>query len=145
MLTNELCEQYKYSANKQKGDIFLSAMDLHRAMLGFIGKGSGNGQAVRDEILNIMHRHKISERAGHFYEEWHQKLHNNTTPDDVPICEALLSYLKSGGNMSNYWDHLHKNGINKERLASYERKVIHEPWYKPEAIGDFENYLRILK
>lgn len=114
-------------------------------MLGFIGKGSGNGQAVRDEILNIMHRHKISERAGHFYEEWHQKLHNNTTPDDVPICEALLGYLKSGGNMSNYWDHLKKNGINKERLASYERKITHEPWYKPEAIGDFENYLRILK
>jgi alpha-glucan,water dikinase len=92
-----------------------------------------------------MYRYKISERAGYFYEEWHQKLHNNTTPDDVPICEALLSYLKSGGNMSNYWDHLKKNGINKERLASYERKVIHEPWYKPEAIGDFENYLRILK
>jgi len=44
MLTNELCEQYKYAASKQKGDIFLSAMDIHRAMLGFIGKGSGNGQ-----------------------------------------------------------------------------------------------------
>jgi hypothetical protein len=37
-------------------------------MLGFIGKGSGNGQAIRDEILHIMHRHNISERAGHFYE-----------------------------------------------------------------------------
>jgi hypothetical protein len=40
-------------------------------MLGFIGKGSGNGQAIRDEILHIMHRHNISERAGHFYEQWH--------------------------------------------------------------------------
>lgn len=27
-------------------------------------------------------------------EEWHQKLHNNTSPDDVVICEALLAYLE---------------------------------------------------
>lgn len=120
-------------------------MDLHRAMLGFIGKGSGNGQEVRDYILVIMHRHKIKECKGHFYEDWHQKLHNNTTPEDIPICEALLSYLKSGGDMSKYWDHLHKHNINKERLASYERPILHEPWYKPEAINDFETYLRILK
>ena len=72
-------------------------------MLGTVGKGSGSGQRVRDEILNIMHRHNISERAGHFYEQWHQKLHNNTTPDDIPICEALLAYLRSGGQMHVYW------------------------------------------
>ena len=115
-----------------------------RGLCGFIGKGSGNGQEVRDEILNIMHRHKIPETSGHFYEQWHQKLHNNTTPDDIPICEALLAYLRSG-DLSKYWDHLHKNGINKERLATYERKITTEPWMKPEAIGSFENYLRILK
>jgi alpha-glucan,water dikinase len=40
-------------------------------MMTMIGKGSGNGQRVRDEILNIMHRNKISEQAGHFYEQWH--------------------------------------------------------------------------
>ena len=40
-------------------------------MLGFIGKGSGNGQEVRDEILNIMHKHGIPETSGHFYEQWH--------------------------------------------------------------------------
>jgi alpha-glucan,water dikinase len=110
-----------------------------------VGKGTGNGQAIRDEILHIMHRHKISERAGHFYEQWHQKLHNNTTPEDIPICEALLAYLKSGGNMSEYWRVLTDAGINRERLASYERKITEEPWYKPEAISDFENYLQILK
>lgn len=129
-------------------------------MCGFIGKGSGNGQEVRDEILNIMHRHHISESKGHFYEEWHQKLHNNTTPDDIPICEALLEFLKSGQStvnadgsisestgpdLSKYWNHLAKNGITRERLASYERNIIHEPEYKPETIGCFENYLRILK
>jgi alpha-glucan,water dikinase len=71
-------------------------------------------------------------------------LHNNTTPDDVPICEALLAYLKSG-DMSKYWGHLNKNGITKERLASFERKITMEPWMKPESIGSFENYLKILK
>jgi hypothetical protein len=30
-------------------------------------------------------------------------------------------------------------------LASYERKITTEPWYKPEAIHDFEQYLVILK
>lgn len=92
-----------------------------------------------------MHRHKISERAGHFYEQWHQKLHNNTTPEDIPICEALLAYLKNGGNMQKYWEVLSANNITAERLASYERKITTEPWYKPEAIPCFENYLAILK
>ena len=36
-------------------------------------------------------------------------------------------------------------GITKERLASYERKITCEPWYKPEAIHDFEEYLKVLK
>ncbi len=31
---------------------------------------------------------RIGESNAHFIEQWHQKLHNNTTPDDVPICEA---------------------------------------------------------
>ena len=88
-----------------------------------------------------MHRHHISERAGHFYEQWHQKLHNNTTPDDVPICEALLGYLRSGGNMNIYWDTLKQNGINRERLTSYERKITEEPYYLPNTIADFEGYL----
>lgn len=113
--------------------------------MGMVGKGSGNGQRVRDEILHIMHRHHISERAGHFYEQWHQKLHNNTTPDDIPICEALLAYLKEGGNMSKYWEVLNANGIDRNRLASYERKITEEPYYLPNTIHDFEEYLKLLK
>ena len=88
-------------------------------MVGFIGKGSGNGQQVRDEILHIMHRHGIPEIQGQFYEQWHQKLYNNTTPDDVPICEALLAFLKSGDNKQEYWRVLGAAGITRERLASY--------------------------
>lgn len=44
-------------------------------MLTTVGRG-GNAQAVRDEILNIMHRNKIPEKKGTWMEEWHQKLHN---------------------------------------------------------------------
>src|SRR5439155_18823905 len=61
--------------------------DLIRLLVICLGRG-GEGQRIRDEILQIMHRHHIKEVAGHFIEEWHQKLHNNTTPDDVVICEG---------------------------------------------------------
>ena len=47
--------------------------------------------------------------------------------------------------MGEYWRVLGEASITRERLASYERKITEEPWYKPEAIGDFENYLQILK
>ena len=144
-LTDEICEQYKRLHTTGDPESFLCAGDLVRMTTNLVGKGTGNGQAIRDEILHIMHRHKISERAGHFYEQWHQKLHNNTTPEDIPICEALLAYLKSGGNMGEYWRVLTDAGVTRERLAGYDRKITTEPWYKPEAIADFENYLLILK
>lgn len=31
--------------------------------------------------------------AGGMMEEWHQKLHNNTSPDDVVICQVCPSCL----------------------------------------------------
>jgi hypothetical protein len=40
---------------------------------------------------------------GGMMEEWHQKLHNNTSPDDVVICQALLDYIDSGLDTSAYW------------------------------------------
>ena len=36
-------------------------------------------------------------------EEWHQKLHNNTSPDDVDICAALLAYIDADLDISAYW------------------------------------------
>lgn len=51
------------------------AQDWARLCLTTVGRG-GNAQAVRDEILNIMHRNKISEVKGTWMEEFHQKLHN---------------------------------------------------------------------
>ena len=52
--------------------------------------------------------------------------------------------MKSG-DLGQYWSILKKNGIDRERLASYERKITFEPWMKKEAIGDFEEYLNTLK
>lgn len=51
------------------------AQEWARLCLTTVGRG-GNAQAVRDEILNVMHRNKISEVKGTWMEEFHQKLYN---------------------------------------------------------------------
>lgn len=122
-----------------------------RLILQTLGRGGdgGQGQQIRDEILNIMHRHKIPETKGHFLEEWHQKLHNNTTPDDVGICEAYIEYLRGNGRLDNFYTTLQAHGITRERLSSFERPITTEPNFfadkRDGLLGDFQNYLRILK
>ncbi len=49
-------------------------------------------------------------------EQWHQKLHNNTTPADIGICRAIIAYLRSGGDMGTYWRVLGEHGITKDGL-----------------------------
>ena len=83
---------------------------LVRPMLASVGRG-GEGQKIRDEILAIMHRHLIKEVTGHFMEEWHQKLHNNTTPDDIVICEAYLAFLRSNGQRETFYRTLEAGGV----------------------------------
>src|SRR5262249_28079135 len=73
-----------------------------RLLLTTLGRG-GDGQRVRDEILHIMHRNHLKEVSGNFIEEWHQKLHNNTTPDDVVICEAYLAFLHGNGDRGAFY------------------------------------------
>ena len=138
--------KYANSISKEKPykNLFHSQSSLIKYSLSLLGKGTGNGQAIRDEILVIMHKHHIPENNAHFYEQWHQKLHNNTTPDDIVICEALLAFLYSG-NIEDYRNTLKRGGVTKERMASYERKIVAEPWHNRAYIGDFENYLKILK
>tara|TARA_B110000977_G_scaffold201015_2_gene293669 strand:+ start:183 stop:4553 length:4371 start_codon:yes stop_codon:yes gene_type:complete len=126
--------------------------DTARLMLGTVGKGGsgGDGQAIRDEILNIMHRNGIGENKKYWMEQWHQKLHNNTTPDDIIICEAYIAYLKADCAIDEYWRVLAEGGINRERLESYERPVVTEPinhgsHLKVPLIKDFNKYLAILK
>jgi alpha-glucan,water dikinase len=125
--------------------------EIYRLMLGCVGRGGsgGDGQAIRDEILHIMHRHHLPECKGTFIEEWHQKLHNNSTPDDIIICEAYLAFLHSNGNLDEFWRVIHENGITRETLRKYERAITTDPVFfadkKGGLIADFNNYLRILK
>ncbi len=76
-----------------------------------------DGQAVRDEILNIMHRNNIGEKRGTWMEDWHQKLHNNTTPDDVAICEAYIAFLEAQGDNGVYWRVLSDAGLPLSRFS----------------------------
>ena len=121
---------------------------LVRLLLTTVGRG-GEGQKVRDEILNIMHRHHLKEVSGHFLEEWHQKLHNNTTPDDIVICQSYLEFLRSDGNRDRFYEALREGGVTKARLESFERPIKSDPTLHPHLkmglIHDFENFLRILK
>ena len=145
ILTRKYSEFIK-SENKYK-NLIQNKSFIIKNILSLLGKGTGNGQEIRDEILKIMHRNKMSKSPEkNFYEQWHQKLHNNTTPDDIIICEAVINFLRSKGDMSIYWKTLKEGGISKERLASYERNITSEPFYSPDYnIQDFENYLKILK
>ena len=56
-------------------------------------------------------------------QDWHQKLHNNTTPDDIVICEAYIIFLENNGDNGAYWRHLTDNGITRQRLESFDRAI----------------------
>ncbi|MGA1795894.1 MAG: phosphohistidine-like domain-containing protein [bacterium] len=119
-----------------------------RLIMTTVGRG-GEGQRIRDEFLHIMHRHRIKEVAGNFLEEWHQKLHNNATPDDIVISEAYLAFLRSGGDLDLFYATLDEGGVGRSRLEGFERPIRTEPEFYPDIqealIEDFEGYLKILK
>ncbi|KFM28490.1 Alpha-glucan water dikinase, chloroplastic [Auxenochlorella protothecoides] len=119
-----------------------------RLLLTTVGRG-GNAQAVRDDILHIMHRNHIPEKGGTWMEQWHQKLHNNTTPDDVPICEAYLAFLESGGDQGTYWRVLADAGVTRQRLESFDRPITVDPQFfgdrRDALLADFRAYLKVLK
>jgi alpha-glucan,water dikinase len=119
-----------------------------RLMLTTLGRG-GEGQRVRDEILHIMHRNNLKEMHGQFIEEWHQKLHNNTTPDDVVICQAYLAFLRGNGDVDTFYRTLEEGGVTRARLRGFERPIQSDPVFyadrKDALIGEFEHFLTILK
>ena len=138
-LTQKLAEVYRTEP---------ATRPLVRLTLATVGPG-GEGQRIRDEILNIMHRRHLKEVSGHFLEEWHQKLHNNTTPDDIVICEAYLEFLRRNGNLAAFYQNLGAGGVTRQRLESFERPIRSTPQFVPqlkdELIQDFQNFLRVLK
>ncbi|KAM7269112.1 hypothetical protein ACFE04_024609 [Oxalis oulophora] len=119
-----------------------------RMILSTVGRGGEGdvGQRIRDEILVIQ---RNNDCEGGMMEEWHQKLHNNTSPDDVIICQALIDYLRSDLDKSVYWKTLNDNGITKERLLSYDRAIHSEPNLRGDQkdglLRDLGSYMRTLK
>ncbi|TYI43754.1 hypothetical protein ES332_A01G190300v1 [Gossypium tomentosum] len=122
--------------------------ELLRMIMSTVGRGGEGdvGQRIRDEIL-VIQRH--NDCKGGMMEEWHQKLHNNTSPDDVIICQALIDYIKSDFDISIYWKTLNENGITKERLLSYDRAIHSEPSFRRDQkdglLRDLGHYMRTLK
>lgn len=122
--------------------------ELLRMILSTVGRGGEGdvGQRIRDEILVIQ---RNNECKGGMMEEWHQKLHNNTSPDDVVICQALIDYIKSDFDINIYWKTLNENGITKKRLLSYDRAIHSEPSFKRDQkdglLRDLGSYMRTLK
>ncbi|KAJ4974404.1 hypothetical protein NE237_007578 [Protea cynaroides] len=122
--------------------------EILRMILSTVGRGGEGdvGQRIRDEILVIQRKNDCK---GGMMEQWHQKLHNNTSPDDVVICQALIDYIKSDLDINVYWKTLNSNGITKERLLSYDRAIRSEPSFRNDQknglLCDLENYMRSLK
>ena len=126
-----------------------------RMAMQFVARGGGNGDDIRLGILNIMREHGIKE--GHrpgiedpFIAQWHQKLHSNTTPDDIKICEAYLHFLHTG-NWDDFWAHLWENGrLSREDLAGMKAGwrtdgITGPACHLPHMIDSFKHYLWILK
>ncbi|MBA0772792.1 hypothetical protein Gotri_008114, partial [Gossypium trilobum] len=122
--------------------------ELLRMIMSTVGRGGEGdvGQRIRDEILVIQ---RNNDCKGGMMEEWHQKLHNNTSPDDVVICQALIDYIKSDFDISIYWKTLAENGITKERLLSYDRAIHSDPSFRRDQkdglLRDLGHYMRTLK
>lgn len=121
-----------------------------RLSLATLPRGGGNGDDIRMGILHIMRQHGI--REGHrpgiedaFLESWHQKLHTNTTPEDVTICEAYLAFLHTG-DMGEFWRVAWENGrITPEYLSQMDHPINPNPFHLPQLIDPMKHYLWILK
>ena len=122
--------------------------ELVRMVMMTVGRGGEGdvGQRIRDEILVIQ---RANDCKGGMMEEWHQKLHNNTSPDDVVICQALLDHIAADFDMDVYWQTLTSNGVSKARLASYDRPIVSEPKLRADQkeglLRDLANYMKSLK
>mmetsp|Transcript_45605 Transcript_45605/g.105831 ORF Transcript_45605/g.105831 Transcript_45605/m.105831 type:complete len:1246 (-) Transcript_45605:265-4002(-) len=123
---------------------------------------SGGGDAIRHGILNIMRNHGI--REGHrpgieckFIEQWHQKLHTNSAPDDIAICCGYLAFLRSG-NPDDMWRVIwEEGGLTREDLGkmcqqgfadhtkSGAKGLNFTPVHLPNMYNDMQNYLGLLK
>eukprot|EP00897_Mesotaenium_endlicherianum_P008242 jgi/Mesen1/7446/ME000389S06789 len=121
-----------------------------RLAMSTLPRGGGDSEQIRMGILHIMREHGI--REGHrpgieekFLEQWHQKLHTNTSPEDIAICEAYLDYLHTA-NMDSFYHTLWEKGrVTKEWLHSMDHPLTATPLHLPHLIPAFQHFLWVLK
>lgn len=127
-----------------------------RLSLAMLPRGGGDGDAIRMGILQIMRENGIKE--GHrpgiedkFIEQWHQKLHSNTTMDDIAICEAYLHFLRGNGDWGDFWWHLYEHHkLTKQYLSSIKagwrsNGITGPANHLPHLIPGFQHFLWVLK
>ncbi|KAG2440720.1 hypothetical protein HXX76_003577 [Chlamydomonas incerta] len=139
-------------AEKARGSEYLMNRLLARGALAGLPRGGGNGDEIRMGILHIMRGNGIREghRPGYdepFLEQWHQKLHTNTSPDDIAICEAYLAFLHTG-NADDYRRVLWESSggrLTPEVMAAWPKPLNAWPHHLPHLIEPFKHYLWILK
>lgn len=57
-----------------------------------------------------------------FLEQWHQKIHQASSPEDVIIAEAYLAFLHTASH-DEWWRVLGEHGVTQERLESWEQPI----------------------
>jgi len=155
MASTQKCLAEAFQRMAQNGKTGMSRM-LARMTLAGLPRGGGNGDDIRMTILNIMRENGIKE--GHrpgiedtFIKQWHQKLHSNTTPEDICICEAYIHFLHTG-NWDDFWAHLWDNHkMTREDLAQMrsgwrnDDGITGPACHLPQLIGPMKHMLWILK
>ena len=116
---------------------------LVRLLLTTLGRGGeGRGFATRSSRSCTVTEFK--EASGNFMEEWHQKMHNNTTPDDVVICEAYLAFLRSDGDQEAFHATLEGGRSDRRRLESLRAADQADPEFYPDKKRGHDQGLRAL-
>ena len=130
---------------------------MFRAALATLPRGGGNGDDIRLGILEVLRENGIKE--GHrpgiedaFLQQWHQKLHSNTTVDDVYICEAYIHFLEGPGKWEDFWKYLADNhNLGREDLANMKAGwknndgILGPANHLPQLINPMKHFLWILK
>ncbi|KAJ7518030.1 hypothetical protein O6H91_21G052000 [Diphasiastrum complanatum] len=121
-----------------------------RLSLETLPRGGGDAEQIRMGILHIMRENGI--REGHrpgieerFLEQWHQKLHTNSTQEDIHICEAYIQFLHTN-NIDDFYRVLWENGsITREWLEKMDHPITAHPMHLPHLIPFFQHFLWVLK
>lgn len=95
-----------FNSTDNKTDQSHSMLVIQHQLLSCVGMYTAEScrAMIRCDVLHCaVHPNTAASLQGGMMEEWHQKLHNNTSPDDVVICQALIAYLQHDLDISHYW------------------------------------------